>query len=582
MSPLQLPFMRSALPPGATLGAVDTTRPYQRDAASAIRARLEREPSTLCVMPTGTGKTRVGAMVARDWPGSVIWLAHVRELNQQARASLEAVCRETVGLEQAEHYAAGERIVVASVQTVIRERSARLEHPSLVIVDEAHHATALSYHRILSRWPSAKVLGLTATPDRSDGEALKQVFASVAYTLTIEDAIDDGWLVPVEFETLGNVRVDISNVRTLAGDFNEKDLDAAMLDHTAQACDSIIERCMGRKTIVFTTRVERAHEITARLTALGCSAVAIDGKTESDERAAIVAAFKTSNKYQYMANVGIATEGFDAPDVSVVAMLRPTKSHALFVQMAGRGLRPLPGILDGCATAAERKAAIAASAKPSCLLLSAQYIPGRHTLAGVHDMLGGRYTLAERELAARKIAAGETRVDLALADAREELGELERKREAGRKAKQEAAERRERRAAAHRERYLAQWETVDPFTRLGVSNPELADGASETPSPPASEKARAWLSRVLGVAMPETLTERQAAKLRRTYFMRQKLAAPTSGATSTMRAVPGQIAWLQRAGVNAIGMTYRRAAQIMHEIQAKQKRDFRASREANQ
>jgi superfamily II DNA or RNA helicase len=561
------------------LGAKDTSRQYQRDAATAIRERLEREPSTLCVMPTGTGKTRVGAMVARDWPGRVIWLAHVRELNEQAQASLEAVCREPVGLEQAERYASGERIVVASVQTVMRERGARFKQPSLVIVDEAHHATALSYQRILSRWPCAKVLGLTATPDRADREALQQVFASVAYKLAIEDAIDDGWLVPVEFEALGNVRVDISGVRTMAGDFNEKDLDAAMLQHAAEACDAIIERCRGRKTIVFSTRVERAHEIAARLNALGCSAVAIDGKTESDERADIVAAFKGSNRYQYMANVGIATEGFDAPDVSAVAMLRPTKSHALFVQMAGRGLRPLPGIIDGCATAAERKAAIAASAKPSCLLLSAQYIPGRHTLAGVQDMLGGRYTLAERELAARKISAGETRVDLALADAREEIAEQERRREAALKAKQEAAELRAKRAAAHRERYAAQWETVDPFAQLGVSNPEMADGASEEPSPPASEKDRAWLSSVLGVSLPATLTERQADKLRRTYFVRQRFAPTRSGSISTMKAVPGQIAWLQRAGVNANGMTYARAARLMHEIQTKQKRDFRASME---
>lgn len=576
---LQLPFVRPVLP----IVSADGARPYQREAADAIRAALERQRSTMAVMPTGTGKTFVGSLVARDWPGRVFWLAHVRELNAQARGALERVTGEPVGLEQAADYAGGERIVVASVQTLVRNRGTRFEAPSLVIVDECHHATASSYLRILERWPAAKVLGLTATPDRTDAEALGQVFESVCYRLSIEDAIDDGWLVPVNHRVLSGITVDISKVKTKLGDLDEKGLDEAMAEHTAQCAAAIAEECDRHKTIAFTTRVARSKDLVACLERLGVRAAHIDGTTESDERTATVEAFRRSDRYQVLANVGIATEGFDAPDVSKVALLRCTKSHALFVQMAGRGLRPLPGILDGCRTAAERKAAIAASAKPSCTLLSLRYLPGKHVLTGVVDMLGGRYTIEERKRARERLDEGEeTSVELALEDARKEIEERERKKAARAAKIAEEAANRKRLIEEHIARYSATWSEVDPFAAFGVSDPERdPKTAISEPAEPCKPELRRWLMWKLGTRLPDQLTQRQAEKLRRTVFMRQNRGLSITMPSANRKpggAVPGQVEWLRRMNVDASKMNFEEAAAEMRRIQRLQRDGFAAAR----
>lgn len=381
-------------PAGVNHADPDGLRPYQREAVARVLERLAVGRSTLLVKATGLGKTQTFGAVAKHWPGRVLILAHRTELLEQARARLHQMTTEPVGLEQADYWAAGERLVVGSVQTLSRARRlARFEHRpfSLVIVDEAHHTSAKSYRRILDAFPGAKVLGVTATPDRGDGQALGEIYESVAYVRDIEAGIDDGYLVPVSVRQVVLERVDLSKVHTVAGDLNLGELDEQMVKENETVAQKTIELADSRKTIVFTTKVATAHDLVAHFNKVAGRSVAaaVDGETPWDQRRSVLAGHARGD-FQFLVNVGIATEGYDCPTVACVAIARPTKSRALYTQMAGRGLRVLAGLVEGVDGADERLARVAASGKPDCLLLDFAGNAGKHALVSPLDILGGR------------------------------------------------------------------------------------------------------------------------------------------------------------------------------------------------
>jgi superfamily II DNA or RNA helicase len=447
--PARDPVAAERLPLWSELGQqlgnrdVDGLRPYQREAVTRIWERLAVGRSTLLVMATGLGKTQTFGAIAKHHPGRVLVLAHRSELLEQGKRRMEQMCQEPVGLEQAVWWAAGERIVVASVQTLGRKVRAGQDDRlgrfaaapfTLVIVDEAHHTTAATYRRILDAFPGAKVLGVTATPDRGDGEALGQIYDSVAYVRDIEDGITDGYLVPVLGRHVQVDKVDLSRVHTTAGELNQGELDEEMVKANEAVATECLELCGSRKTIVFTTGVETAHDLVATFNKMAGAdvAVAVDGKTPWDQRREILAEH-TRGETQFLVNVGIATEGYDCPGVGCVAIARPTKSRALYTQMAGRGLRVLPGLVEGVDTPEERRALVAASGKPDCLLIHFAVKAGRHRLVCPTDILGGREAGElddeTRARAAELLAKGSMRADDAARLAREEI-EAERKRRA--------------------------------------------------------------------------------------------------------------------------------------------------------
>lgn len=440
-------------------------RPYQIDAVEAIRAQLAAQRSTLLVMATGLGKTQVFGAVTAGWPkpGRVLVIAHREELLDQARKRLMAMTGEYVDLEQAEFRASGARIVVGSIQTLSRPK--RLERfPQdafeLVIVDEAHHAVASTYKRVLDWFEHARILGVTATPDRQDEKAMGQVFETVAYKREIEDGIRDGFLCPIRVTQVQVDAIDLAAVRTTAGDLNQGDLDAVM--SVEEVLHGVVKPTMElageRRTIVFTTSVANAHrmaEIFSRYRN-GC-ARAVDGETPTDIRRGTLAAHKRGD-FQFLVNVGVLTEGYDDPGVACVAMARPTKSRALYAQCAGRGLRIHPGKVD-------------------CLLLDFSGNSGRHRLVSALDILAGKYTDDEVK-AAKEIAEKTPGIDAqeALEKAKSDLAEKQRK-----EAEREAA----RRAAVKAKKVAYTARTVNPFAVMGVADPEatrdwqapLADGA---------------------------------------------------------------------------------------------------------
>lgn len=477
-------------------GAAGGLRPYQVEAVAAIRRELEARRSTLLVMATGLGKTQVFGAVAHAWPGRVLVLAHRFELLDQARARLAEMTGEGVGLVQAQNWSSGERLVVGSIQTLCRPANMQAfprDAFALVVVDEAHHAVAPTYRRVLEYFDSARVLGVTATPDRQDEKAMFNVFKSVAYVREIEDGIRDKYLCPIRVTQVEVEAIDLAAVRTTAGDLNQGDLDAVM--GVEEALHGVVKPTLelsgDRKTIVFTTSVANAHRMAEIFNRYRqSSARAIDGDTATDIRAATIKAFRRGD-FQYLVNVGILTEGTDIPDVSCVAMARPTKSRALYAQCAGRGLRIHPG-------------------KADCLLLDFVGNSGRHRLVSALDILAGKYT--DDEVAAAKQIAEETPgIDAqeALEKAREELIEKAR-----REAEREAA----RRAAIKAKKVSYQTRAVDPFAAMGVRDPEEFRGGVGVAhaDPEQLHKLERWY----GKDVPAECTSSQAEHLIRAFRRR--------------------------------------------------------------
>jgi len=278
-----------------------------------------------------------------------------------------------------------------------------------VLVHNCHHAPAKSYRKVIAAFDGCKVLGVTATPDRGDEQALGKIFEVVAYTYGIEDAIPDGWLVPIEGRRLHLDSVDVSDVQVSQGDLAVGQLDEVMLRAVEGIAQTTIGEFPHQRGVVFVPGKKSALYGCERFNAIkpGC-AVTIVEDTPKHERQAIMRAIKRG-EVQWFVNCMIATEGFDWPQAEVMIGARPTKSRALFTQMVGRVTRPLAGTVDpydGEALAEQRRAAIAASAKPRCIVADLVGNSGKHSLASIEDVLGGNYDEEVVEKA-KKIAEDE-------------------------------------------------------------------------------------------------------------------------------------------------------------------------------
>lgn len=395
-------------------------RAYQAEIVEdALRALSEGEPSCLIVMATGTGKTRTAAELIRRWINAgqnankaVLWLAHRDELLTQAQEVLRASCGVSVGREQADEWAPlSSRIVVATVQTIGRggSRANRFgaEKFGLIVVDEAHHAVASTYRATFRQWPNAKIVGLTATPDRSDELAMGEVFSSHTDPYDITDGIRDGHLCPVIAEALTLQGADLTTIKTRTGDL-EQDALAEVMDRddiVEQICAPVAKQVIdhGRIGVIFAASVVGAHKQAGVLNAIrpGIAGV-VDGGMPRDQRRAVLDKFYKGGT-KIMCNVDVLTEGYDNPAISLVAVARPTKSRARFAQAAGRGLRPHPG-------------------KKDCLIYTFDGMVKRTDLITPVDLLGGKYT--DEEVALAKSSSGrepQERPEVVLEFARKEI-----------------------------------------------------------------------------------------------------------------------------------------------------------------
>lgn len=445
-------------------------RTYQVEAKRACYRALKSCRSALVDMPTGTGKTVTFASIIADAVAAgrrVLVLAHREELLDQAADKISRLAGVEVAIEQGQRKEddGGAPVVVACVFSLIR-RLDRFGPGSfdLIIVDEAHRTLAKTYRDLLAHFEPTKYMGFTATPNRGDERALGQVYDRVAYSMTPADAAMGGWLVPFRTVTKTLRSLDLSKVRRRSGDMAAGELGAAMSEMAVlrEAIVPAVDEAGDKQAIVFCVTVAHMHLVaeTVRAVAeerrLDLVVDTVDGTTPKDDRRRIMDDFR-AKRVNWLVNVEVATEGFDAPAVEAVVLLRPTESRALYTQMRGRGGRPLPGVIDGVTAdsmrevaesfeastpwlasavsgtlrgddGAARRLAISASGKPECLVLDFTDASGKFALAREMDLLGGDYDLPEQREAEAMLARGDARnlleaLELARAKRRAELRE---------------------------------------------------------------------------------------------------------------------------------------------------------------
>lgn len=417
----------------STVSGEMVPRDYQTTCVNSVRdAYKSGVKKVMVVMPTGTGKTVLFAEIIRKWRhevgGRVLVLAHREELVFQAQKkiawALEHANHEpmSVAIEMGEMkalepktmglFSLDEQVkcVVASIQSLHKKRLERFkpEKFGLVIVDECHHCVRKngSYASILRHFAQNEkilVLGVTATPDRADEEALGGIFELVAFSYQITDAIDDGWLVPIRQEMVFIDSLDFSKVSLSSGDLSAVQLDDIL--SAEEMCHKVVVptlKLVGeKKTLVFASGVAQAQKMAEIFNRhKPGSAHCIVGSTDPEERRSLLKAYSAGH-FQFLTGCGVFIEGYDEPTIEVIVQARPTRSRSMYSQICGRGTRILPNVIEGTTddgrpwrleTPAERKVAIAMSNKPELMVIDFVGNAGKHKLIYAADMLGGNFS----------------------------------------------------------------------------------------------------------------------------------------------------------------------------------------------
>lgn len=321
-------------------------RHYQQQAISDLRgAYRDGARAPLLVLPTGGGKTIVMAEIMRSLAArgrSALVLVHRRELIAQTSRKL-GLAGVDHGIIAAGVTGANASIQVASVQTLARRLAGVKTSPDLVLVDEAHHATAGSWLRVLQHWPDALRLGVTATPVRLDGRGLSAVFDRLIHGPSVADLIYTGYLTVPKIYAPPQ-RADLSRITKRGGDFAAGDA-AERLDRptvTGDAIEHYTRLASGQPAIVFCCTTQHAEHVAASFSAAGHSAATLLGSTQPEQRDRLVQQFAAGD-LQLLVTVDVVSEGFDVPAASCAILLRPTASLGLYLQQVGRVLRPAPG-----------------------------------------------------------------------------------------------------------------------------------------------------------------------------------------------------------------------------------------------
>lgn len=329
-------------------------RDYQIEICEKVNEAFGKHRSVMMQMPTGTGKTVVLASLVkqylnRDADCAVLIVAHRIELIEQTGAFLSHFGIDYGVIAGGKWPTVFKRVMVASVQTLSKNLDIDLA-PSLVVIDEAHHALAKTYQMLWTAWPEAKFLGLTATPYRMSGEGFTDLFEVLVDSWSVKQFIADGWLSPYDYYSIRpdseeQQEIDSLKKRGADGDFQMKEL-REKLDvrpSIERLFESFERFAFDKKGIIYAIDIAHAEHIAEYYRLQGVNAVAISSKTPAKERAEVIRTFKDGNRIQILVSVDLFSEGFDCPDVEFIQMARPTLSLAKYLQMVGRGLRPCKG-----------------------------------------------------------------------------------------------------------------------------------------------------------------------------------------------------------------------------------------------
>lgn len=308
-------------------------RPYQSDLIEGARnAMRQGSHKILIVAPCGAGKTILSTFMSSEHVqrgGSVLFLAHRRELLEQAEETFQRAGQSLKG------------ISIMSVQTAAR-RVDRIIKPTMVLLDEAHHAAAGTWQTILTAFPDAYVVGLTATPCRLDGKGLGDVFERMVQGVTTEWLIENNYLSPYRYYAPQLANAD--GIRTVAGDYNKQAV-ADLMDTPAIIGDAVEHYkkiVPGKQAIIYCASIDHSKHTAAAFTAAGYPASHLDGDTPKEERKQIIQDFR-DRKILLLSNVDLLGEGFDVPACDATIMLRPTQSTALYIQQSMRCMRYVEG-----------------------------------------------------------------------------------------------------------------------------------------------------------------------------------------------------------------------------------------------
>jgi superfamily II DNA or RNA helicase len=324
-------------------------RPYQVAAVDNLRASYRASKSApLLALPCGAGKTVIFTHVARTMYRKgkrALILVHRSELMRQCSVALKK-WNVPHGMIRAGQGMTSHAVQIASVQTLVR-RLSRLPAPDLIVIDEAHHAGAATWQKIFEAYPDAKLLGVTATPQRLDGRGLGThcggYFDELIDGPSVQTLIDGGYLAKPRVFASAN-GLDMSGVRARAGDFEHAETQRRVMNReiVGDAVAHYKRICDGVPAIAFCYSIAHADMVTAQFNAAGITSARIDGTMNDNERKLIIDQL-AAGIIKVMTSVDLVSEGFDVPVCGAAILLRPTMSMGLYVQQVGRPMRPAPG-----------------------------------------------------------------------------------------------------------------------------------------------------------------------------------------------------------------------------------------------
>ena len=318
-------------------------RDYQHELACDVLSSFENVARTVLMqLCTGGGKSAILSYLATHESGGIWVIAHRQELIRQLSETLDRFHIKHGIVKSGHPFNPKARVQVASIQTLVR-RHEGMSEPTMIIVDECHHVTAATYRKVIDSYPRARILGVTATPLRLNGQGLGEVFEHMIVGPTNRWLTDNGFLSPAEYYAPPMV-ADTTNLHIRAGDYAKEETEAAMDKPTVtgDAVEHYRRICDGVPMLVFCTSVAHAKHVAEQYSAEGYRAASVDGGMSDEDRKDRITGLGTG-KWQVITSCDLIGEGLDVPICGAAQLLRPTASLGLHLQQIGRVLRPMPG-----------------------------------------------------------------------------------------------------------------------------------------------------------------------------------------------------------------------------------------------
>lgn len=358
-----------------------TLRPYQEKLIAETRQALKVHRKVVVVSPTGSGKTNLSGFMmkgAAERDVSSMFIVHRKELVEQTGATMDRIGMDFGIVAAGFPFQPYKKITVASVGTLV-SRLDKIPQPGLILLDEAHHASAGTWRTITDFFPNALYVGLTATPERLDGRGLDHLFKAIVPGPSVRWLIDNGYLAP--FRIWSHPGPDLRSIKITAGDYNQGALEDAM-DKPHLVGDIVqhyLQIANGTQAVAFCVSVKHAVNLAEAFRAAGVAAEEIDGAASKGHRSDVIARFR-SGEIRVLTSIDLLGEGFDLPAMQTAILARPTASLGLLTQQVGRPLRPVYAPNMPLDTVEQRLHAIQCGAKPFAILLDHAGNIARHGL----------------------------------------------------------------------------------------------------------------------------------------------------------------------------------------------------------